>query len=85
LNDFKCTSLKGEFEAVVNIKTTLPSDLAYYTYKGSLITPPCSEIITWIVLKSTVRISQAQYDAFTDIFDGNYRPTQPFNSRTIKG
>lgn len=32
----------------------------FYTYKGSLTTPPCSEAVTWIVFPNTIPISLAQ-------------------------
>jgi len=32
----------------------------YYTYLGSLTTTPCSEVVTWIVLKKKMGISANQ-------------------------
>jgi len=32
----------------------------YYTYDGSLTTPPLVEIVKWIVLKETIEVSPAQ-------------------------
>ena len=37
---------------MVNIANLLPSG-GYYSYNGSLTTPPCSEIVTWVVMKTT--------------------------------
>lgn len=68
----------------VNATDGLPQDLGYYTYSGSLTTPPCSEIVTWIVLKTPVEASQAQIDAIHDVFGDNARPVQDLNGRAIE-
>src|SRR5262245_23665114 len=45
----------------------LPQDRGYYTFAGSLTTPPCTEDVTWVVLKTPKRISQDQANAFGKI------------------
>ena len=61
----------------------LPASTGYYTYPGSLTTPPCSEIVTWLVLKEPVVASQEQLDALAAIMKENNRPVQPLNGRTV--
>jgi len=67
----------------VNIKDLLPADHGYYTYGGSLTTPPCSEGVTWYVLKTPVTISDAQLARFARLYPDDARPIQPANHREI--
>jgi len=68
----------------VNVGNLLPSGREYFTYTGSLTTPPCSEGVTWMVLEDSVIVSKAQIAQFRAIFEGNARPEQPLNGRTIR-
>ena len=56
-------SISGENETLTTfaIKPMMPSNLAdYYTYAGSLTTPPCSEVVVWNIFEETVKISEKQ-------------------------
>jgi carbonic anhydrase len=68
----------------VNIQDFLPTTTGYYTYSGSLTTPPCSEIVTWLVMKDPVDASTVQIGKITSILQTTYRPTLPLNGRSIK-
>lgn len=67
-----------------DISDFLPAGTHYYTYSGSLTTPPCSEIVTWIVMKEPIFASIEQIHAFEDIMHENNRPIQDLQGRTIK-
>jgi len=67
----------------VNAADLLPSDHAYYTFFGSLTTPPCSEGVTWYVLKTPVQLSSEQVAAFAKVYPRNARPIQPLNGREL--
>jgi carbonic anhydrase len=70
--------------ASIDASALLPADHGYYTFAGSLTTPPCSENVTWIVLKTPLRIASAEIDAFGKIYPMNARPVQPTNGREIE-
>lgn len=78
---------KGEeFAApvVMDLNHLLPPDRRYYTYMGSLTTPPCSEGVTWIVMRQPVPLSQQQIDIFSRLYPMNARPVQQAAGRLIK-
>jgi carbonic anhydrase len=67
----------------VNIDTLLPAAHEVYRYSGSLTTPPCSEAVSWFVMKSHATASAAQIAAFRAIIHDDNRPVQPLNARAI--
>lgn len=67
----------------LSAKELLPGNRGYYTFRGSLTTPPCSEGVTWFVLKEPATLSQDQAKAFAKIFPNNARPIQPTNEREV--
>lgn len=67
-----------------NAAELLPSKRGYYGYAGSLTTPPCTEGVNWMVLRTAVEISAEQVTAFSTIIPKSARPVQPLNGRLIK-
>lgn len=41
----------------------------FYTYKGSLTTPPCSEAVTWILFPDTLTVSVSQVSILNAFFE----------------
>lgn len=68
----------------VNPSGLLPDKLGYYMYAGSQTAPPCTEGVTWFVLKTPVEVSTEQIDAFAKLYPHDVRPVQPLNGRTVK-
>lgn len=62
----------------------LPADHAYYTFAGSLTTPPCSEGVTWYVLKNPSTLSAGEIDRFGRAYPMNARPVQPLHERMVQ-
>lgn len=67
----------------IDLNNLLPADKKYYTYTGSLTTPPCSQGINWIVLKEPITLTKAQIEAFDRLYESNARPIQPLNNRYV--
>ena|ERR1700722_9008992 len=67
----------------VNVEELLPSLHGYYTYSGSLTTPPCTEGVNWYVLKSTSNLSNEQLATITKLYPHDNRPTQKLNHREV--
>lgn len=61
----------------------LPADRGYYTFTGSLTTPPCTENVTWFVLKHPVTVSAAEIEQFSKLYRNDARPTQPLYERVV--
>jgi carbonic anhydrase len=69
----------------VNAADLLPANkAAYYAFTGSLTTPPCSEGVTWFVLRTPTSISSTEVARFAKLYPMNARPTQPLNGREIR-
>jgi len=78
---------RGEFVAAsVEFDPTalLPARRGYYTYMGSLNTPPCTEGVLWIVMQQPIQVSPQQLAIFARLHPMNARSIQPLNGRVIK-
>ena len=62
----------------------IPARRDYYTFMGSLTTPPCTEGVLWLVMKEPVQASPAQLALFSRLYPLNARPVQPSSGRIIK-
>ncbi|EEB15697.1 carbonic anhydrase, putative [Pediculus humanus corporis] len=88
-----------QIENYINPFNLLPEKKTYWTYQGSLTTPPCTENVTWIIFKDPVEISDRQLSIFRTLrchtkeniineSDGlimnNYRPPLPLGNRELR-
>jgi carbonic anhydrase len=69
---------------LVNAADFLPLNHDYYTFAGSLTTPPCTEPVTWFVLKTPEQISSGEVDVFARLYPHDTRPTQKLEGRAIR-
>jgi carbonic anhydrase len=78
------TDPKAVAGAKVDVKAILPPQTGYLTYGGSLTVPPCSEGVTWFVLKTPIEASAEQIAKFREVTHGDTsRPVQPLGDRTV--
>ncbi|MEQ9370338.1 carbonic anhydrase [Coleofasciculus sp. F4-SAH-05] len=93
LNNLPASGGTTSPSVTINPKKFLPQDgligslltapPEYYRYSGSLTTPPCSQIVNWIVYKDTLKISSGQLTNFTNLYSNNARPVQALNRRLL--
>lgn len=82
-------NLPEETEDELDIKSQitgyeiLPENKDYYTYNGSLTTPPCSEGVRWIIIKTPLKASKSQLNDFKEVMPTNNRIIQNINARFI--
>ncbi|GBG33722.1 Carbonic anhydrase [Hondaea fermentalgiana] len=68
-----------------------PIDSAKFdTYKGSLTTPSCNQVVTWVVMHDTLKIKGSQLETFheahkseSELIAPNYRELQARNGRKV--
>ncbi len=68
----------------LDMNQILPTNRQYFTYMGSLTTPPCTEGVLWVVIKEPIEVSQDQISIFSRMYPMNARPTQNTSGRLIK-
>lgn len=69
---------------MVNAGGFLPRDRGYWTYSGSLTTPPCTEGVRWFVMEQDLSISREQLRQFSTLFRMCSRPPQDAHGRKIQ-
>ncbi|EHB16656.1 Carbonic anhydrase 6, partial [Heterocephalus glaber] len=71
----------------------LPEDLLhYYSYEGSLTTPPCTQNVRWFVLANSVKLSRTQVWKIENTLlthrnrtlHNGYRSAQPLHGRVVE-
>ena len=68
----------------LDLNALLPTERSYFTYMGSLTTPPCSEGVLWMVMKTPMPMSSDQIGIFSRLYPMNARPIQSVAGRLIK-
>jgi len=97
LDKIKFKGDKVSFDKPIEPSKFLPKDTkSFYTYEGSLTTPPLLESVIWTVFKEPVQISKEQLAAMRGMKCGcsgdakelamvdNYRPPCALGNRTLR-
>ena len=72
-----------KMKSAVDMNLLLPAQRNYYRYSGSLTTPPCSEVVDWLLLREPIQVAKTDIDAFAKLFPMNARPAQKDNRRFV--
>jgi carbonic anhydrase len=68
-----------------DLNLNLPENRDYFTYEGSLTTPPCSESVLWYIFKTPITISLEQVKQLKELMPiNNYRDEQDLNGRVVE-
>ncbi|KAK6624940.1 hypothetical protein RUM44_011804 [Polyplax serrata] len=88
-----------EFQGSIDPARLFPKAKGYWTYQGSLTTPPCTENVTWIIFKEPIEVSNNQLILFRNLrchkkdenlssseglIVNNYRPPLPLGNRELR-
>ncbi len=74
---------KATADSAVDFAKLIPAQSDFYRYSGSLTTPPCSEIVEWVVFREPITASKEQIETFARLYPVNNRPLQSLNGRAI--
>jgi carbonic anhydrase len=70
---------------MIDVASIFPQKAPYFTYSGSLTTPPCSEGVSWFVLTTPIEVSEAQLAKFRAAVPGDSnRPVLPIGARKVE-
>src|SRR3546814_5664301 len=61
----------------------MPAPHSFWSYGGSLTTPPCSEGVRWTMQRMPLALSTQHIAALEKAMGANARPVQPVNGRAV--
>lgn len=89
----KCNNSHCSLSTTFDPSCLFPDDTSsYWTYHGSLTTPPCCESVQWIVFEQPIQFSHRQLERLRglqhhgegDYIMDNYRPPLPLGNRKVR-
>ncbi len=74
-----------EVEMSHDLNSLFPSSGNYFSYSGSLTTPPCTENVNWLIFEEAIELSEEEVIAFKENMPlDNYRNQQALNERKVQ-
>jgi len=67
MSKIKFKGMTQHIEKPLNILELIPEQRSYWTYLGSLTTPPLWETVTWIVFEKPIKCNHEQIDTFRQL------------------
>jgi len=67
----------------LNWQNLLPAQKTYWSYTGSITTPPCTGNVLWVLMTNTVTTSKASIDKFVLKQKSNVRPVFSIGKRAL--
>lgn len=68
----------------IDPQSLVPAKTGYYTYEGSQTAPPCTEGVTWYVMKAPVEMPAYEIAAFAKLYPHDARPIQSLGGRMVQ-
>jgi carbonic anhydrase len=72
-------------DAALDVSDLFPDESHFYSYRGSFTTPPYTEGVDWLVLRSHPEASNDQIVRLLVLEGGNARDVQDRNDRAVEG
>jgi carbonic anhydrase len=73
-----------EIQKAFDLTTLFPDNKDFYSYRGSLTTPPCTENVNWVIFKNPIIMSLSEVIKLKENMPiNNYRDEQPLNDRKV--
>ncbi len=68
----------------VDLTSLYKENKNFYSYSGSLTTPPCTENVNWVIFKNQIQLSHNELIKIRNNMPiNNYRNEQPLNNRKV--
>ena len=79
-----------QIKGSINLYRLIPKNKNFYSYHGSLTTPPCDEVVLWNVFSTPIPVSERQLKEFRRLknhegqpIEDNFRPVQLLGRREV--